>query len=208
MVEHDKQSGKKHAFTPNSEGLVKFLEKFEYFWMILKALYEGPIGHTNEIKIFIERQKTIVRYASKILDGTSDTYERTIGAGVVILNDIERYIEELVEVVRVNSVLDKMSEEIERLTPSVWSDEKNRLLETRALFTEADKTEDLEQTVKAYNEVITLFNSILVISRNAVRAEEKKKALEKQREIEAREQVVRMQRTVEKGHSILSRLSV
>lgn len=200
--------GKKGVYAPNSEGLVKFLERFEYFWMILKALYEGPIGHTNEIKTFIERQKTVVRYAAKLLDGTSDTFARTIGAGVVLTNEIEIYIEEIVEVVRVNSVLDNMSKEIEQHTPSIWAQEKSGLLESRAFFTKADKEEDLEKTVVAYNETMTLFNRVLNASRDAVRFEEKKKTEKKRKEAEAREQVARMNRIHEKGNSILSRLNV
>lgn len=190
-------------FAPNLEGLSKLLEEFEPLWEILKLVMAGPVGYTTEVNEIVEKQRSLVFYATKLADGLIDTFGVTLSHGVHLMKKIEDYIEWLVEPVRANEVFNNKIDELKKLSVDTWSAEENTILELLANFTKVNKTDDLEETVMAYNAIILYIDPLIAVAK----AEAKRIEDEARREAEGREQIARQQRDRQKTKSILGRLS-
>lgn len=202
-----KQTEGKPRFTPNHDGLVKFLEAFQYIWAALKALYNGPVGHSSTTQDFIRQMEPMRHNCGKLLDYGEDernTYKRAIALGTALMHRIEDYIEGVVELTRANEFYDRTCSEIDRRSPSVWNSRKEEIGQKHALFIQVDRGEDLEGVVMAYNQMVLSLNSALA----EVKAEEDEREKQKQAETEARENLAKMEKNRKRGKSILSELVV
>lgn len=195
---------KKVRFEPNHEGLNAFLKEFKQIWEILTLLERGPIGQTPEIQGFTKRKFQITRFADLILRDKLDTFVRTITSGCNLMDNIQDYIENLVEINRVSSYFDTAFAKLEEISHDTWNEECDRLNKLYALFVQNDQGEDsdLHEVVLAYNNLVSGFN------RATSRALAAKKAKEEatQHALEARKKRERMERTKASSMEILAQL--
>ncbi len=190
---------KKFRFEPSDEGLVKFLEEFQYFWKILCLVFNGPVGHTPRVKEFEEKKGALLHFCGRILNGDINTHELTISTGVVLMKEIEDFIEDLVDSARVTQMFEDTSRRIKTISPNAWSSREEEAQSVFDHFLKISEGDDLEEAVLAYNELASTLDSIT----SSARAEE----TERKREEEERKKVTRLKKVREKGREILALLS-
>ncbi len=209
MTKPAKQSNSQAPrFSLDHDGLTEFLVAFQIIWAAVRALYKGPFGETEQTRNFVTRMGSMTRHASPLLeDGETkdNTYEKTIKLGAALMRQIEEFVEDVVDADRVNEFFDRASAEIQKLSPELWADKSNEILESRARFQQAnasDTSDDLTKIVLAYNETTALMNKVTAEAKTRAEAE----ATRIRKEAEAKQALARMENNRKRGRSVLAQL--
>lgn len=210
MTKSAKQSkSQAPRFSLDHDGLTEFLIAFQIMWSPLKALYNGPFGENEQTKNFVRRMEQMVRHAEPLLeDGEVDdnSYEKTIKLGAALMRQIEDFIEDIIDLTRVNEFFDRACAEIEKTSYEVWQTRANEILESRARFQQANASQtsnDLLKIVLAYNETTALVNKVKAEAKVKTEAE----AARILKEQETRDALARMERNRKRGRSAIAQLS-
>jgi len=214
MAKRDKKAGNAIIFSVDAEGLFQLIEKFQFFWIVLEEIVRGSAVSTHEMNNFTGRKKTFLRHSVGILENIpeeegqedptpKDTYKHTVGYGAVLMREIEKYIEDLIDSARVKEVFDRACEEFRESSQAIFKENEERLSGAYTRFTIENEKDDsernLSRVVPAYNELVRVIDS--------VKAEVTREESERREREEARKKHLRLQTVRRKGLELVSRLS-